>query len=169
MKDQDIRVRLGTPADEEPMIDFAIRGWEENGIRNIDRAKMRAEIIPALYLHQGLVGIIGEQGEPIQATIVLRTGKMWYSDDWLLEERAIFVHPDFRGAKLGRARMLIEFAKKVAADLSIPLLIGVLSNHRTKGKIKLYERQLGQPAGAFFLYGASSGQFAREPESMTEH
>ena len=46
----------------------------------------------------------------------------------------------------------------------IPLLIGVLSNKRTEGKIRLYERQLGKPSGAFFLYGARTGE-----HSVTEH
>jgi hypothetical protein len=29
-------------------------------------------------------------------------------------------------------------------------------DHRTEAKIRLYERQLGKPAGAFFLYGATT-------------
>jgi hypothetical protein len=82
---------------------------------------------------------------------------MWYSDDEVLEERAIFIHPDYRSAKGGRARRLCEFTKLTADTLGVPLIIGVLSNHRTKGKIRLYERQFGEPSGAFFLYNARTG------------
>ena len=89
---------------------------------------------------------------------------MWYSDNPVLEEKAIFIHPDFRSAKGGRARQLCEFSKQVADSLGIPLIIGVLSNHRTEAKVRLYERQFGKPSGAFFLYGAHTGQ-----HTMTEH
>jgi hypothetical protein len=90
--------------------------------------------------------------------------QMWYSNAWILEEKIIFVDPEFRNAKGGRARRLCEFSKKVSDDLGIPLMIGVLSSHRTAAKIKLYERQFGEPAGAFFLYGAKTGH-----DIMMEH
>ena len=116
-------------------------------------------------LWSGLVGIIGEIGEPIQAAILLRTVQMWYSEDWIVEEKAIFVHPDYRkaGAKhrskssRGHAHALCDFSKRVANELGLPLIIGVLSNHRTAAKVRLYERQFGEPAGAFFLYNAKTG------------
>ena len=82
---------------------------------------------------------------------------MWYSDDNVLEEKAIFIHPDYRSAKGGRARRLCQFSKQVADNLGMPLIIGVLSNHRTAAKVRLYERQFGKPTGAFFLYGATTG------------
>jgi hypothetical protein len=82
---------------------------------------------------------------------------MWYSDHSVLEERAIFVDPDCRSAKGGRARRLCEFSKQTADALELPLIIGVLSNHRTEAKVRLYERQFGKPSGAFFLYNARTG------------
>jgi hypothetical protein len=36
--------------------------------------------------------------------------------------------------------------------MGMPLLIGVQNDVRTKGKLRLYERQFGQPIGAFFKY-----------------
>jgi GNAT superfamily N-acetyltransferase len=91
--------------------------------------------------------------------VLLRIGSMWYSDHEVLEEKAIFIHPDYRNAKGGRARRLCEFSKQVADALGVPLIIGVLSNHRTKAKVRLYERQFGEPSGAFFLYNARTGAF----------
>jgi GNAT superfamily N-acetyltransferase len=159
-----IQIRLGTPADETAMLDLALRAWEENGINDVNPEKMLAMIRPALYLWQGLVGIIGGFGEKIEGAVLLRLSQMWYSDSWMLEEKAIFVDPEFRSAKGGRARKLCEFSKKVADDLNLPLIIGVLSNHRTEAKIRLYERQFGAPAGAFFLYNVQTGH-----QGMTEH
>jgi GNAT superfamily N-acetyltransferase len=162
---EELKIRLGTPEDESAMLDLALRAWEENGIKGVNPEKMLGMIKPALYLWQGLVGIIGKPGEKIEGAVLLRTSQMWYSDEWMLEEKAIFVDPEFRSAKGGRARKLCEFSKKVADDLGIPLIIGVLSNHRTEAKVRLYERQFGPPAGAFFLYNVQTGH----DEHVTEH
>jgi len=147
------------------MLELAMRAWEENGIKDVNPTKMLGMIRPALYLWQGLVGIIGEPGKKIEGAVLLRMSQMWYSDSWMLEEKAIFVDPEFRSAKGGRARKLCEFSKKVADELNIPLIIGVLSNHRTESKVRLYERSFGPPAGAFFLYNVRTGH----EEHMTEH
>jgi len=159
-----LKIRLGTPADEEGMLQMALKAWEENGIKSVNPEKMLGMIKPALYLWQGLVGIIGEPGEKIEAAVLLRTSQMWYSDEWILEEKAIFVDPEFRimkgirsGQTLGHARTLCEFSKQTAEQLGLPLLIGVLSSHRTEAKIRLYEKSFGAPSGAFFLYNAQTG------------
>jgi hypothetical protein len=157
MMTDELKIRLGTPADEDAMMEVAIKAHHENGIMDLNEDKMRGMIKPALYLWQGMCGIIGRPGEKIEGAVLLRTVQMWYADSWILEEKAIFVDPEFRSAKGGRARRLCEFSKQVADGLNIPLLIGVLSNERTKSKVKLYERQFGQQAGAFFLYGGQTG------------
>ena len=155
--DNDIKIRLATPADEDALVDLALKAWKENGIIDVNPEKMRAMIKPALYLWEGMCGVIGGPGEQIEGAVLLRLGQMWYADSWILEEKAIFIHPDYRSAKGGRARRLCEFSKQVSDGLGIPLLIGVLSNERTAAKVKLYERQFGPPAGAFFLYGVKTG------------
>ena len=157
-------IRTGTPDDIYEMMDLALMACEENGFVNPDKTKLMTELWQALNLNYGMIGIIGKENGPIEGAILLRIGPMWYSHDMVVEEKAIFIHPDHRGAKEGRARRLVEFAKNAADELGIPLLIGVLSNKRTEGKIRLYERQLGKPTGAFFLYGAKTGQ-----HSVTEH
>jgi GNAT superfamily N-acetyltransferase len=157
-------IRLGTPDDEAAMLDLALRAWEENGIKDVNPEKMLGMIRPALYLWEGLVGIIGEPGKKIEGAVLLRVSKMWYSDSLMLEEKAIFVDPEFRNAKGGRARKLCDFSKKVADELGLPLIIGVLSNHRTAAKVKLYERSFGPPAGAFFLYNVQTGHEERVTE-----
>lgn len=165
MTDEALKIRLGTPNDEKPMLELALKAWKENGIKNVNPEKMLGMLCPALHLWQGLVGIIGEPGEKIEAAILLRTVEMWYSNDFIIEEKAIFVDPEFRGKNMhnrsqqqvGHARALCDFSKRVADELDLPLIIGVLSNERTKAKVRLYERQFGEPAGAFFLYNAKTG------------
>jgi len=161
---EELKIRMGTPEDIYGMMDLALMACDENGFVNPDKYKLMNELWQALNLQYGMVGIIGKENGPIEGAILLRIGPMWYSHDMVVEEKAIFIHPDHRGAKEGRARKLVEFAKKAADELGIPLLIGVLSNKRTEGKIRLYEGQLGKPTGAFFLYGARTGEYA-----VTEH
>ena len=154
---EDIGVRIGGPEDVHPMMELALQACEENGFVDPNPQKLLAEIWPALNLDHGLVGIIQDGGGQLEGAILLRVGPMWYSDANVLEERAIFIHPEFRNAKGGRARRLCEFSKRAADTLEVPLLIGVLSNHRTEAKVRLYERQFGKPSGAFFLYNARTG------------
>lgn len=150
------QIRIGTPDDIHDMMDIAMNASDENGFIKASQNKMLQELWSALNCHQGLMGIIGNPGEKAEGAVLLRIGQMWYSDDPVVEEKAIFIRPEFRAAKGGRARRLCEFSKQVADTLNIPLIIGVLSNHRTEGKVRLYERQFGKPSGAFFLYGAST-------------
>jgi hypothetical protein len=152
-----LRVMVAVPDEVDDIMRIALSACDENGFVNPNPQKLLTEIWPALNRDHGLVGVIGEMGKA-EGAVLLRVGTMWYSDSEVLEEKAIFVDPKFRSAKGGRATKLCEFSKQVADSLSIPLIIGVLSNRRTEAKVRLYERQFGKPSGAFFLYGAVTGQ-----------
>jgi len=159
--DENLKVYVGGTSDVDAVMELAIAASKENGFVNPNPLRLLGEIWPALARDHGIVGLIGADRKKLEGLVLLRIGKLWYSDDDILEEKAIFIHPDFRSAKGGRARRLCEFSKKVADNLEIPLIIGVLSNDRTEGKIRMYERQFGRPSGAFFLYRAKTG-FLRE-------
>jgi hypothetical protein len=159
---QELKIRMGVPEDIDELMNLSMLACDENGFVNPNPVKILHEIWPALQLEQGLVGVIGKEDGIIEGAILLRIGTMWYSDQKVLEERAIFIHPDYRNAQGGRARKLCEFSKKVADSLGIPLIIGVLSNSRTEAKVRLYERQFGAASGAFFLYGATTGHAVAE-------
>jgi hypothetical protein len=79
----------------------------------------------------------------------------WYTKEPHLEELWAFVRPEFRKSR--NAQALVEFAKALAVELKRPLLIGVLSSHRTEQKVRMYRRKLGAPKGAYFLYNAETG------------
>jgi hypothetical protein len=150
-------IRIGVPEDVHGIMEIATDMWEELGITPPSPQKILGEVWAALHQQDGIIGIIGEPGGPIEGGILLRVGSMWYSDAKVLEERGIFIHRDFRSIKGGRARRLCQFAKNAADSLGLPLLIGILSDDRTEAKARLYERQFGKPVGAFFLYGAKTG------------
>ena len=162
---QDTGVRIGTPDDVDGMMEIALAACAENGFVDPNPQRLLAEIWPALNRDHGIVGIIGNPGERLEGAVLLRVGTMWYSDRQVLEEKAIFIAPEFRSARGGRARRLCEFSKQAADGLGLPLIIGVLSNHRTAGKVRMYRRIFGEPSGAFFLYGARTGEAA----PITEH
>jgi len=153
----DLGVRIGGPQDVDKVMELALRASGENGFVTPSPQKLLQEIWPALNLDRGLIGIIDGNAKHLEGAVLLRVGSMWYSDDNVLEEKAIFIHPNYRSAKGGRARRMCQFSKQVADSLGMPLIIGVLSNHRTAAKVRLYERQFGKPSGAFFLYGATTG------------
>lgn len=153
----EIAVRVGTPEDLDGMMQLAMRATDENAFVMPDTEKLLEAMWPALNRQGSIVGIIGHPGEVFEGAILLSVGEIWYSRNPVLEEKAIFVAPEFRNAKGGRARKLCEFAKETANELGIPLSIGVLSNSRTEAKIRLYQRMFGEPAGVYFLYGAKTG------------
>lgn len=157
-----LKIRIGVPSDMHDCMALALTACDENGFLNPDPAKLAREMWSALSLDNGIVGLIGQPGGKAEGIVLLRIGAMWYSSAVVVEEKAIFIHPDFRSAKGGRGRKLCEFSKQVADKLGIPLIIGVLSNERTEAKVRMYQRILGKPAGAFFLYGVRTGEFARE-------
>lgn len=166
-----LKVRVGVPEDVHAFMDLVLLGAAENAVTAPDPAKIIHDVYPALELNHGIVGVIGPVGGPLEGGVLLRVTTSWYSSEPTLEERGIFVHPDYRRIqggrsqhRVGHARCLIEFSKHVATRIGLPLSIGVLSNQRTEAKLRLYERVLGKPAGFYFLYGATTGGAVREDE-----
>lgn len=139
---------------------IALMACEENGFVSPNPLKLLEHIWAACHMIAGVCGIIGDPGKRIEGTVLLRVGTPWYSDTPMLEEKAIFIHPEFRSARGGRAKKLCEFSKSYSDGLGIPLTIGVLSNQRTEAKVRMYRRVMGEPAGAYWIYGAETGDFS---------
>jgi N-acetylglutamate synthase-like GNAT family acetyltransferase len=157
MTDDNLQIRIATTDDMEEVMRLAIAASEDNSFIPASPALLAREIWPALCQDHGLCAVIGPPGGAIEGLVLLRVGAMWYSEQTVVEEKAVFVYPEFRAAKGGRARRLCEYSKHVAQELGLPLLIGILSNERTAAKVKLYERTFGPPSGAFWLVGATTG------------
>ena len=155
----ELHIRIGTKEDIHDCMELALSATEENGFLSPNTVKILQDMWAALNLDNGIVGIIGERGAKPEGAVLLRISKMWYSDDDILEERAIYIRPEFRNARGGRAKRLCAFSREVSDKLGIPLIIGVLSNHKTEAKIRLYKREFGEPAGAYFLHGCKTGEW----------
>jgi len=158
MNMSEIFVRRGVVEDFNELMRLTMDATRENAFVQPDEMMLAEHMYAALINNMGVAGVIGGgPGEPLEAAIVLRIGPVWYSKEPILEEKAIYVAPEFRSAKGGRARKLAEWAKSISENLGIPLSIGVLSNTRTEAKNRLYERVFGAPAGGYFLDNAKTG------------
>ena len=147
------KLRLALPEDLEEVLEMGRLLHAENGLMSLDEAMMRQAAEAAILHKQGIIAVIGKN--PIEAMIFLGLRQYWYSRDVHLEELLAYVLPQFR--KSDNAKALIEFAKSAAAKLKLPLLIGILSNSRTAQKIRLYQRRLGEPSGAYFIFNGRTG------------
>jgi hypothetical protein len=163
--ENEVHVRVATPEDFEGVMQLASQVSMENGLFAPTLEMVAGEIWAALHNDHGIVGVIGNTGDMLEGFVLLRVGNTWYSQAEIIEEKTVFVSKKFRSAKGGRARKLCEFSKKVADELGLPLLIGILSNQRTQGKVEMYKSVFGDPAGAFFLYGAHTGAWNKNSQS----
>lgn len=147
------RVHIGERKDEEELMALCRQLASENGMFAVNEDKVRAMLRKAFDRQGGILGVIGEPGK-IEAMIYLHVISFWYSDKPVLEELFAYVGPKYRKSK--NAVELMQFAKFCADDINLPLFIGVISNERTAGKVRLYQRQFATPVGNFFVYNKSS-------------
>lgn len=150
-------VRRATDSDHQEIWRLFLQCHNENGIFKLAPEKVDFFIQRGLNPHKihpqdtgprGEIQVIGAPGQ-LEAVCFVVIGSFWYSTDLHLEELLVYVDPQYR--KSGHAKALIEWMKRTADELGIPVLTGVMSNARTEAKIRLYERQLPK-IGAFFLY-----------------
>lgn len=142
-------VRKAVPADEPELMALCRELHAENAMFKMNEDKVSDMLKRAFDGRGAIIGALGPTGA-IQGAIHLIISSFWYSDEWCLEELYSFVLPQYR--KSENAKELIAFAKRCSNELAIPLVIGVVSNIRTRAKVGLYSRQLSEPVGAYFAY-----------------
>lgn len=147
------RVRIASPLDIDAIYTICTDAASENAMAPFNESKVRDTIKYAVYRQHGHVAGIIDGDNELAAIVILCLGQWWYSNEWMCEEKVAFVHPKYRrGSKnKGHARALLQFSKWWAAQLAMPLLMGVLSDTRTAGKVELYKRELPY-TGALFLW-----------------
>ena len=152
MTDLPAQVRFATRADEADLLKMCHELHEENGLFDMDEEAVKDTLNHAFDRKGGLIGVIdGPKG--IEASCYLLITTIWYTKENHLEEIWNYVRPPFRQSNHGTT--LITWAKYCHEQMQMPLMIGILSNHRTEAKVRLYRRMLGVPAGAFFICGGN--------------
>ena len=156
-------VRIAQQDDEDDLIVMCRRLHEENGLFSFNEDKVR-ETIHRCFRREGVIlGVIGSPGE-LKASTCMVFSDFYYTSDWHLAEMWNFVEKEYRSAGLRYAEALIEYGKKCARDVRLPFITGIITNKHMAGKVRLYRRLLGYPAGALFLY---NGNWKSEP--MADH
>ena len=149
------RIRLARPEETEELILLCRQLAQENAIGPMKESMVRYWIEKCVTRDGGFIGVIGDEGR-IEGAMCLKFNHMWYSDDlWWIEDLFHFVLPEWRTSN--NANELLDWAVWWKDQLQIPLMLGIVSNERTKAKIRLYERKLGPQSGALFLVGARTG------------
>ena len=149
------RIRFARPDEIDDLIVLCRDLAQENAIGPMKENMVRHWIEKCVARDGGFIGVIGDEGR-IEGAMCMKFGHMWYSDDlWWIEDLFHFVHPDYRTSN--NANDLLDWAIWWKDQLQIPLMLGIVSNERTKAKIRLYERKLGPQSGALFLVGARTG------------
>lgn len=143
-------VRKATARDYDQIMDLCRRNHEENGQFSLSERKVKAMVEKAFNGGGAIIGAVGKPENLIEGFILLLISQFWYTDDWCLEEVMNYVRPEYRRST--HAKDMIAFGKRCSDELAIPLVIGVVSNERTKAKMALYQRQLGEPCGGYFMH-----------------
>ena len=155
-------VRIAGPADFMECWRLFMQGHKENGLFTLAPEKvtwfmnrvLNPELIPPGDMGtRGVIGIIGPVGA-LEGLVFVTIGSYWYSNDLHLEEFIVIVDPECR--KSNHAQALVQWMKDQVEITKLPLLTGIISNHRTEAKCRLYRRLL-QKVGEFFYLAPKGG------------
>lgn len=162
MTDKPTTVRIATIGDEDAIYDLLTGPgglYEENALFAMSPVKVRQTIAAGCARYkgklgerggpQGIIGVIEQDGK-IVASIGAGFTTFWYTEAWMLSEFWNHVHPDHRTSN--HANDLIDFGKWCSEQLGIPLHMGIISTHRVKGKVRLYQRKI-RYMGGYFMHG----------------
>jgi hypothetical protein len=150
-------VRLATPADSQEVWRLFLQAHKENSLFPLAADKvqwlmsriLRPESIPDDDAGpRGVIGVIGPAGA-LEGLVFLLIGQFWYSHEKHLEELIVFTDPECR--KSSHAQALVQWMKDQVKITGLPLLTGIMSNHRTEAKVRLYSRMLPKVGAFFFL------------------
>jgi hypothetical protein len=151
-------VRKAVLADKPELMEMCRELHEENAQFPMNDDKVTEMLERAFNGKGAVIGVIGPTGR-IEGSMLLLINSWWYTDAFCLEEIFSYVRPQYR--KSTNAKEFIAFGKRCSDELGIPLVIGVVSNIRTRAKVGLYTRQLSEPSGAYFIYGKTLKQDAK--------
>jgi hypothetical protein len=149
-------VRKATLADRPQIMQMCRENHAENGQFSFSESRVAGMVDRAFNNGGAVIGVVGSNR--IEGMILLLISQFWYTEDWCLEELQNYVSPEFRRST--NAKDMIKFGQRCSDEIGIPLVIGVVSNERTKAKMELYRRQLGDPVGGYFLHNPTPTMLA---------
>ncbi len=164
-------VRIGVEADRLGIWRLILHGHRESGYFDLAPDKIDWWLTRLLNPHliaewdtgpRGAIGVIGPVGD-VEGMALVVFGEYWYSHDKHLEEYLCCVDPEHRAS--GHAKALISWMKEQSVLTGLPLVTGIMSNHRTEAKVRLYSRMLPK-AGAFFVFNGKGSVLGSSAAAM---
>lgn len=164
-------VRTAGPEDYEEVWRLFLQGHKENGLFEINPIKVQWFINRMLYpqaIHpqdtgaRGLIGVIGPVGR-LEGLAFVTISEYWYSSEKYISECLVFVDPECR--KSGHAQTLVGWLKEQSEKTGLPVITGIISNHRTEAKCRLYRRMLPKVGELFMINPAGRPATAAMPSS----
>lgn len=150
-------VRVAGPQDQQEVWRLFLQGHRENGLFTLAPEKVQWFMARALNPAsipvgdtgpRGVIGVIGPVGS-LEGLIFLTIGTYWYSSEKHLEEFIVYVDPECR--KSEHAQAFVQWMKDQVEATQLPLMTGIISNHRTEAKCRLYRRMLPKIGEFFFV------------------
>jgi GNAT superfamily N-acetyltransferase len=141
-------VRFAERADFGELMDLCQQLHAEDGLFSLALDRVEVMLLKHFEREGGLIGVIGGP-DRLEGAIALHMTRMWYSDEWLLEEIFSYVRPEYR--RSSNAKNLLHFGKSCAERIGVPLLASVVSSAHTEGKRGLYDRAFGPALGSFYI------------------
>jgi GNAT superfamily N-acetyltransferase len=143
-----LHLKLCEPADLAALLELARLGHAESAaFLPFDTNKVLWWALHAIERHL-VIGAETEAGE-LAGALALDDEPPRYSSARSLWDIGFYVRPEHRGSRA--AVMLRDAAIAIAADMGLPLFMGVTSGTDLERKGKFFTRAGFQPIGAFFL------------------
>jgi hypothetical protein len=150
-------VRVAGPGDFDEVWRLLMESHEENAMFPLAEDKVRWFVNRVIYPDlippddtgiRGVIGVIGAVGA-LEGLVFLTIGSHWYTHALHIEEYMVYVNPGHRRSE--HAKSLVSWMKTQVELTGLPLLTGIMSNHRTEAKCRLYQRMMPKIGEFFFV------------------
>lgn len=142
-------MRLCGPQDIPALVEFTRQGYDEGaGFLPFDQDKVAWWLARAIGKH--LVIVAETDAGTLMGALALDDEAPRYSSAVALWDIGFYVLPQHRRSRA--AAMLRDAAKAIAADMGLPLFLGVMSGVDLDRKAKFFTRGGFRPVGAVYLW-----------------
>jgi hypothetical protein len=158
-------VRLAVPEDSVELWRLVLQLYNENGIFKLSPGKVDWLMKRALFSEmipegdegpRGVIGVIGPTGA-LEAFVFIMVGTHWYTEEHCLEEIAVYTDSEYR--KSNHTKAMVQWMAGQSEKTGLKLITGIMSNHRTEAKCRLYRRMLPK-IGEFFMVHPSGNNLS---------